>query len=268
MNPVNSRLEILNIVPFGQTGPDPQFYAMSLANPQWPSWTPGQFVMLRPQNFNLTHILGRPFSICHVTPRHMVCFFKVAGQGTNLMSQLKAGDHVDVWGPLGNGFDFNPAKKILILAGGMGIVPFIGYILRHHGASNLEMIFGHREPLGCYPVESICEHLPIEFIEDRGPEDLDYLITAIGKKMRQYAGYDSLVLACGPTAFLKMIQSYSLEFNVPTQISLEKRMACGVGACLGCVCKTSGEWPVKANRDWPVQTCLHGPVFWANQIVI
>ena len=74
------------------------------------------------------------------------------------------------------------------------------------------------------------------------------------------------MLACGPQPFLRTVQEFALELKVRTQLSLEQRMACGVGACLGCVVQTTEEWPVAGKREWPVQSCTHGPVFWAQHV--
>ena len=84
--------------------------------------------------------------------------------------------------------------------------------------------------------------------------------------MTEYAEQKGLVLACGPTPFMKTVQKFADEVGVRCQLSLENRMACGVGACLGCVSKTTEKWPVPAKRGGQVQVCNHGPVFWSDQI--
>ena len=86
------------------------------------------------------------------------------------------------------------------------------------------------------------------------------------ERMREYAEQKGLILACGPLPFLKTVHGFARELNARVQLSLENRMACGVGACLGCVTRTTEEWPVADKRNGLVQTCNHGPVFWANQI--
>ena len=231
--PSSCLLTVLDLVPFGQTGQESRFFALRLTRPDWPSWRPGQFVMVRPTSFGLEMPWARPFGICHMTSRHLICFFQVVGRGTRRMAELKAGDTVRVWGPLGNGFAMEPDTPTLLLAGGMGIVPFVGYVSEHPKPWNVTMLFGHREPLSCYPVDSINEHVPLD---------------------------------SGPLPFLKTVHGFARELNARVQLSLENRMACGVGACLGCVTRTTEEWPVADKRNGLVQTCNHGPVFWANQI--
>ena len=240
--PSSCLLTVLDLVPFGQTGQESRFFALRLTRPDWPSWRPGQFVMVRPTSFGLEMPWARPFGICHMTSRHLICFFQVVGQ--HLASHgVKA-----------------------LLAGGMGIVPFVGYVSEHPKPWNVTMLFGHREPLSCYPVDSINEHVPLDSLRETVPGDLDNFIFTIQERMREYAEQKGLILACGPLPFLKTVHGFARELNARVQLSLENRMACGVGACLGCVTRTTGEWPVADKRHGLVQTCNHGPVFWANQI--
>jgi len=101
-----------------------------------------------------------------MTARHMICFFQVRGKGTRRMAELRPGDKVRVWGPLGNGFVMEPDTPTLLLAGGMGIVPFVGYVSEHLKPWNVSMLFGHREHISCYPVDSINEHIPVGVISN------------------------------------------------------------------------------------------------------
>ncbi|MBO5490985.1 MAG: dihydroorotate dehydrogenase electron transfer subunit [Desulfovibrio sp.] len=264
--PNSCELEVLDLVPFGQTGNESRFFALRLARPDWKTWRPGQFVMLRPRNFGLDILWAKPLGICHMTARHMICFFQVRGRGTRRMARLRPGDVVRVWGPLGNGFAMEPDTPTLLLAGGMGIVPFVGYVSEHPKPWNVSMLFGHREHISCYPVDSINEHVPLDSLREPENGDLDNFIFTIQERMREYAEQKGLVLACGPTPFMRTVQKFAAELGVRCQLSLENRMACGVGACLGCVTKTTQAWPVEAKRGGHVQVCNHGPVFWADQV--
>ena len=87
----------------------------------------------------------------------------------------------------------------------------------------------------------------------------------VRSRIEAYAERNGLVLACGPAPFLKAVQGFALAAKARCQLSLESRMACGVGACLGCVTKTTEKWPVEEKAGTPVQTCTHGPVFWADR---
>ena len=264
--PQSSLLTALDLVPFGQNGQEGRFFALRLTHPGWARWRPGQFVMLRPVSFGLELPWARPFGICHMTSRYLICFFQVAGRGTRRMAELRPGDKVRVWGPLGNGFAIEPDTPTLLLAGGMGIVPFVGYVHTHPKPWNVSMLFGHREPLNCYPLDSINERITVDSLRENTPGDLDNFIFGMQERMQDVAEQGGLVLACGPQPFLRTVQQLSLDLGVRTQLSLENRMACGVGACLGCVSRVTDKWPVQEKRGGLVQVCNHGPVLWADQI--
>ncbi|MBQ7586048.1 MAG: dihydroorotate dehydrogenase electron transfer subunit [Desulfovibrionaceae bacterium] len=260
--PKSLTLKVLDLVPFGQTGSEPCFFALRLERPSWDSWEPGQFIMLRPASFGLEIPWARPLGICHLTDQHLICFFQVVGRGTKKLSELKAQDSLQVWGPLGHGFVMEKDTPTLLLAGGMGIVPFVGYVYRHPSPWNLSMFFGHRAPINCYPVDSINERITLDSMQENVPGDLDNLIFTLQERIKECAKQNGLVLACGPLPFLKTVQKFALEFKARAQISLENRMACGVGACLGCVTKTRE----KETEPHFVQVCTRGPVFWADQV--
>lgn len=266
MSQICETLTVLDLVPFGQTGREMQFFALRLSRPGWENWHPGQFVMLRPRSFGGLHLWGRPFSISHMTSRFLACFFKVQGEGTRLMSLLKPGDKVESWGPLGTYFATENEKPVLLLAGGMGIAPFVGYVNNFAASSDISMVFGHKEPLDCYPVDSLADRIPVRSFREQSPADLTEFISILEKEITKCAHHDGLALACGPRPFLKTVQTLAKKSHACAQLSLENRMACGVGACLGCVCKSSSEWPEQTRNNWPVRVCVEGPVFWANTI--
>ena len=261
-------VSVVDNVPFGLPGQPARFFALRLERPAWDKWFPGQFVMVRPVGWALDMPWARPFSICRVSSHELVIFFQIAGRGTDRMGHLKRGDKVHVWGPLGNRFAMEGGTPTLLLAGGIGIAPFVGYAERHPTQGVLTMLFGHRMPEDCYPVGSLGERIELEAHHEQSPADLQWFLAHIRNHMQAYAAKDGLVLACGPLPFLKSVQAMALETKARTQLSLESRMACGVGACLGCVTTTTDKWPVAAKAGQPVQTCTQGPVFWADQIVL
>ncbi len=258
-------ISVLDLVPFGREN-GAQTFALRLSPPPWKRYKPGQFVMIRPVGWGLELPWARPFSISRLSERDLVCFFQVVGRGTSRLAELKPGDTVRVWGPLGNGFAAEPDTPTLLLAGGVGIAPFIGYAGLHPRPRNLFMLFGHRAPAECYPLDSVGGRIELESMQENGPEDLERFIAAVDARMREYAARNGLALACGPLPFLRTVQQCAAKHGLRTQLSLEARMACGVGACLGCVVTTTEEWPVPEKRSRPVQSCNHGPVFWANHV--
>jgi dihydroorotate dehydrogenase electron transfer subunit len=175
------------------------------------------------------------------------------------MAALEPGETVAAWGPLGNGFLVEDDTPTLILAGGIGVASFVGYVERHPEPSNLHMFFGHTKPYECYPCAVLGERITHETFYERGPDDLLEFIRLLEERMDAYAE-NGLVLACGPTPFLRTVKEVAMRDRIRVQISLENRMACGVGACLGCACKTRG--------GGPVAVCSSGPVFWAEEVEI
>ncbi len=249
---------VLRVTPHGPEGHEHGLYLLELENPGFGQVLPGQFAMLRPVSWGFDPLWGRPFSICRALPDRLVFHFLVAGRGTAMLAALRPGDMVTLWGPLGNGFAVEPGVKTLILAGGIGVAPFVEYAAQHPTPGELTMLFGHRAPLGCYPFEDLARIMPSESFQDTGPKDIPRFVRRIGAHMAAHK--DGLALACGPEPFLKSVRAAALEHGVRCQLSLENRMACGVGACLGCVATDA------AGHN--VQTCTKGPVFWAGDITL
>ena len=280
MPPILTQLTVIDMVPFGNVGSKTGFFALRLTPPEWESWAPGQFIMLRPVNAPPEHLWGRPFSICRVTPRDMVVFFQIRGRATAAMAKLTPGDILDVWGPLGNAFAVEARTPTLLLAGGIGIAPFVAYVHKHPTPWELRMEFGHRMPLECYPIDSITEYIVAETHQEKTSGDLKAFIKCLDEGIEEYAA-NGLILACGPTPFLHTVQGLALRHKARAQLSLETRMACGVGACLGCVVKAflpqgdSLPSGVRGMEDMGahskgsnVRTCTCGPVFWADSVTL
>ncbi len=263
-----SDMTVLDLVPFGEVKDASHLFALRLSPPEW-AFTPGQFIMLRPKSWGKELTWARPFSICLKTERDLVVFFQVAGRGTKRLTELKPGDKVEAWGPLGNGFTMEAETPTLLLAGGIGIAPFVGYAYAHPTPWNLHMDFGHRMPLDCYPFENFTDKIMADNYPERSPKDLENFIKVMDAHIAEHAAQNGLVLACGPTPFLKTVQGLALKHKARAQLSLENRMACGMGACLGCVVKPNPNNPPqnsKADPSLPVSTCTCGPVFWAENI--
>lgn len=278
--PILAQLTVLDLVPFGNTGTLAAFFALRLTPPEWEGWAPGQFVMVRPSGMKGEYLWGRPFSICHTSSRDLVIFFQVCGRATSSMARLAPGDQLDVWGPLGNALAVDASAPTLLLAGGIGIAPFVGYVQNHPRPNALSMEFGHRMPVECYPFDGIAQKVDARSHQENGPEDRDAFLELVDKRIREHAS-GGLVLACGPTPFLRVVQTLALRYKARAQLCLETRMACGVGACLGCVVKAhlpadggpavrktvNGDGPALAEAEGKnVQTCTCGPNFWADSV--
>lgn len=248
---------VLETAPIGQTESGASFFVLRLSSPGWDEWKPGQFVMLRPQAWGLDTVLGRPFSICDFDDGSLTIFFQVVGRGTRKLAEVKPGEIVVVWGPTGTGFSVEPDKPTLLLAGGIGLAPFVGYARRHPNPGNLAGLFGHRPPQDCYP--DIPEVADFESMREQNRDDLTAFIARLEERIADYR--DGLVLACGPTPFLKSVQTFAAKHGVRAELSLENRMACGTGACLCCV--TGVEKNGVVSKE---QVCTKGPVFDAASV--
>ena len=272
-------LPVLDCIPFGNCPDHPEdchFFALHLerpvdplaGKPLWHGWKPGQFAMLRPAGWDLDLVWARPLSICQVTDQALAFFFQVSGRGTRRMAKLRRGDIVNVWGPLGNGFAVKPDTPTLLLAGGIGLAPFIGYADAHPQARNLRLMFSHRSSSECYPLDRLNPAVRLEDYPENSPADRDAFLAGVAAAIRETADRSGLVLACGPAPFLDYVRRHALDVEARAQLSLENRMGCGVGACLGCVARPTHANPVAGEHLLPLRTCVNGPVFWADQIEV
>lgn len=215
---------------------------------------PGQFVMLRVQE-TLEPFLPRPFSIAAVDDRKetISILFNIRGIGTRLLAQKNRGDRVRIFGPLGTGFTINPeSSEHLLVAGGMGMAP-LSFLLQElkRRSLNAQIIFGARSSA------ELCLRNEISELTDRV-----FYITedgSFGKKgvitdyINQYLSPNLAVYVCGPAGLIeKMVQITRSSGVREAQFSMETQMACGVGACLGCVIKTAHGYK---------RVCTEGPVF-------
>lgn len=223
---------------------------------------PGQFVAVYPKN--AATLLPRPISICEADKEkgRLRLVYRIAGKGTGEFSSYLAGDNVDILGILGNGFPLEKAKgkKVFLMGGGIGIPPLLQ--LAKELDAEKQIILGYRnndlflrEDLGS------CGDVYIA-TEDGSVGSRGNVMDAI-KENKLTA---DVVMACGPMPMLRAIKQYAAENNIEAYISLEERMACGVGACLGCVCKTKEV--DHHSHVHNARICTDGPVFEANEVDI
>ena len=265
LSPICSELLVTDNTPHGQVGQS-AFFRLTLERPAWESWLPGQFVMLKSRNWGNGMTWARPISIFRMADTGLMLFIQVIGRGTQRLNDLKPGDPVTIWGPLGTSFAQTVDSPTLLLAGGMGIAPFIGYTETHPAPDRLSMLFGHRLPLANYPTDFLTHRISFKSVQEKNERDLRAFQAEVRAALEQCKTQNGLALACGPFPFLYFVWAQALRLGVRTQLSLEQKMACGIGACLGCVTVSSQNWPEKVIAGLPVQTCTKGPVFWADQI--
>lgn len=212
---------------------------------------PGQFYMVR--CWKKEPLLNRPISINKIDEGKISFLYQIAGEGTKLLSRLKEGDEIELMGPLGNGFDVDKIKgKVAIVAGGIGIAPML-YTARELKDCEIDLYAGFREET--YGLDEFEQYVrKIQVSTESGKEGYKGFVTEIFQ-----AKYYDVVLCCGPEIMMhKMIKACNEE-NVVSYVSMEKHMACGIGACLVCTCKTKN-----GNK----RTCKDGPVFLGKDLEV
>lgn len=218
---------------------------------------PGQFIAMYCEDG--TKLLPRPISICGIDAEAgtLRVVYRIAGEGTRLFSQMKAGDSLEVMGPLGNGFTMKD-KKAIIVGGGIGIPPMLE--LAKQLDCEKTVVLGYRDELFLKEEFEACADVAVA-TEDGSAGMKGTVIDAI--EAAQVSG--EIIYACGPMPMLKALAEYADAHGMEAQISLEERMACGIGACLGCICKTKEkDHHTNVNNT---RICKDGPVFDAKEVV-
>jgi dihydroorotate dehydrogenase electron transfer subunit len=232
---------------------------------------PGQFVMLRVAE-NLDPLLARPFGISAIPTRSTIeVVYRVAGRGTSLLTGREEGDGLTVLGPLGNGFPvLDKDTTLVMVAGGSGFPPL--HFLAQRTPCISHLFLGARDK-ACLPPTGVVKtfrdacatvHIATEDgsrgVKGLSTDILNSFLTKQEKKTRL------AVCACGPHAMLRAVGAIAEQHGIPCYVSMEERMACGLGACMGC------SIPQKAGGY--KRACKEGPVFdsreidWSDRIVL
>lgn len=219
---------------------------------------PGQFISLYCNDGG--RLLPRPISICEIDKRsgEIRLVYRVVGKGTEEFASLKAGDMIDCIGPLGKGFSLEGGKA-LIVGGGIGIPPLLE--LAKQLDCEKDIVLGYRDVTF---LEKDFERYGNVYIstEDGSIGTKGNVIDAI----REGNLSADIIYACGPTPMLRGVKEYAEANNIRAQLSLEERMACGIGTCLACVCQsTEVDHHSNVNNK---RICKEGPVFNADEIVL
>ena len=221
---------------------------------------PGQFISLYCQDG--ARLLPRPISLCEIDKDggRLRIVYRVAGKGTKEFSAKKAGDKISVLGPLGNGFPLSLAegKTVFLMGGGIGIPPMLETAKQLDAYKKI--IVGYRDK-NLFLKEEL-EQAGALFIatEDGSIGIKGNVLDAV----RGQALAGDIIFACGPTPMLRAIKAFAQEQKMECYISMEEKMACGVGACLACVCQSKD---VDAHSHvHNKRICKDGPVFKASEV--
>ncbi|MBE9487174.1 MAG: dihydroorotate dehydrogenase electron transfer subunit, partial [Chloroflexi bacterium] len=235
---------------------------------------PGQFVMFRVQR-SLPPLLRRPFGIFRAGFMMPDCdgmaekefieiLYKVVGSGTEIMQELHQGDRVELLGPLGRGFDpGDPHEEKILVGGGIGLVPLYMLAEKLIETSQVRLLMGGRTRDDIIAVTEF-ERLGVETYvstEDGSLGEEGLVTQVLQRKLDKYP--KASVYACGPMPMIDAVQKICAERGTSLQVSLEALMACGVGACLGCVVKGAGH---STENPRYLCTCKQGPVFYAEEL--
>ena len=232
--------------------------------------SPGQFLMVKVRD-GIDPLLRRPFGIFDVgvfdseyaENEQKTCFeivYKVVGKGTGVLAKLHHGDHLDILGPLGKGFvtDGTAGEKILV-GGGVGLAPLYYLARELVKTSRVHLFAGGRTRDDILCITEF-ERLGVETYTatDDGSLGEQGMVTEVMERHLTNSGSAKTIFACGPFPMLKAVAKIAESSMVPCQVSLEAYMACGVGACLGCVIKGKNH-----TEDIPDYRCVckDGPVF-------
>lgn len=234
---------------YSNTKVDDDIYEITIKGDFWGE--PGQFYMLRAWDKEPT--LSRPISINNIHEDKISFLYRVFGRGTEILSKLKSGDEIKLTGPLGNGFDTQNIKgKVAIVAGGIGIAP-MRYLINKLTDCSVDLYAGFKNK--SKTVDNVEKYVNNLFLSTEvGDVGHKGYVTDLLKPEK----YD-VVICCGPEIMMTKVIKLCEEKNVKVYVSMENRMACGIGACLVCTCKT---------KDGRKRSCKEGPVFLGEELII
>ena len=227
-----------------------------------PPIKPGQFFNLKVSD-NGYPLLRRPISVSLVCDDTFELTIKILGQGTNLLFEKEVGDSINLMGPLGNGFYLDKVTEpSIIVGGGIGISPMkeLARVLKEDFSLELPVILGFKDK--AFDLESFSSYASkIEIATESGDEGIKGFVTPLLENHLK-SGKIKMVYVCGPHLMLKAVKEICQKYHVESQLLMEERMACGIGACLVCTCAIKDNNVIENKR-----VCKDGPVFYGSEVV-
>jgi dihydroorotate dehydrogenase electron transfer subunit len=272
---MHERGAMVNGVILGNRCAAPDHFLLSVRLPlTFATPLPGQFVMIR-ESGRREPLLSRPLSVFgykrHEDHAVLELLFRAAGRGTTLLSRLKPGEELAVLGPLGRGFTLpSGIRQVLFIAGGVGVAPLVYLLHSELLASNAGHEIGKNFYLGARSAELLTglerlrDFCELGICTDNGSHGYHGPVTAMLKRdIDRYDPEETIIYACGPTPMIRALGPLLREHPIPCQVSLEERMACGLGACLGCAVAISSP---EGKREYR-RVCQDGPVFDLREVL-
>ncbi|MBM7561841.1 dihydroorotate dehydrogenase electron transfer subunit [Fusibacter tunisiensis] len=216
---------------------------------------PGQFFMLTAN----AYLLKRPISVSDFTSTQIVFTIREVGEGTKSLIDLP---EIQIMGPLGHGFEVTKAHNVLLIGGGIGVAPLLPIAKKcKENQSKIYSTLGFRgEPVMEEVFDSISDFLGI--VSETSNKYENGYVTSLADLVLRLNEIE-MIYACGPKKMMAEVAKLSEKYEVPAQLLLEEKMACGIGACLGCTCKTKeGAFGFKHSK-----VCKDGPMFWASEVI-
>ena len=217
---------------------------------------PGQFISVYSNDDS--KLLPRPISICEIDKENgsLRIVYRVVGYGTKEFSGYKAGDTLEIMGPLGNGYTLKKNKAILV-AGGIGVPPLFG-AARQCGKNATVAVGFRNKDFVILEDDFHAAGCDLRIATDDGSYGHHGLVIDLIQDV-----HPDKIFACGPKVMLRAVTEFAKAHNIPCEISLEERMACGIGACLGCAVELYDE----NGETYMGHVCKDGPVFPAERVV-
>jgi dihydroorotate dehydrogenase electron transfer subunit len=240
-----------------------RYFMLKMRRPaDMPAPTPGQFIQMGVPEAG-RFFLRRPFSVFDCDDSTLDLLIVEAGEGTGVIRRMRPGDPVDFYGPLGNSFPQPADQKVVGIGGGVGLAPLYFLTSRDRGGSNdgFRLIYGGRTREDLFVDYIPMENTGVLLATDDGSYGFTGNAVELAADLLSREGAD-VIYSCGPTPMLKAAERLAGKYNVPHFVSLENRMACGLGACRACVV------PTRLEGDSPYRTVCHdGPVFNSADLV-
>ena len=240
---------------------------------------PGQFFMVRLAGLN-DPLIGRALAMfdrgfdSQGNPQTVSVAYVVKGKFTQALSRFKAGQSVEIWGPLGNAFSNQPVDHLILVAGGVGITPMLSlasaalgqdtYGQEGHFAKQVTLCYGARTEEYLVALDAFeARGVRLAIATEDGSLGHRGRVTEVLKDLLSRSEGTSRIACCGPEPMMQAVSKIAHEHNVTCEVSLETPMACGIGICFTCVAKIDqgdGTWDYR-------RTCVEGPIFESQSIV-
>ena len=238
-------------------------YSLKLDSPDHANCClPGQFFEIKVGGKDSRFLLRRPFSVAFCDDKTVTIRYNVVGAGTEWLSGVTPGQTLDVLGPLGHGWPIDKTAETLLVGGSTGIFSVLGAALQLGNVSRA--VLGFRS---CDLVNSVEDFeafgSPVSIITEDGSSGRKGLITELVKEELDKNKYD-IIFVCGSVSMMKSVAELVKSYGIDCYVSMEERMACGVGACMGCVVKLKAD----NEQGWEYKrACAEGPVFNASEVI-